>query len=141
MRLLAYHDVPGILIGPEYFSAQKVLASSSKRVKIETPSNDPSEYFLNLSLHSLVSFISIDGIPTRLMHEFQGCSESALSAAHLIAQQPLLEPSRTALKAHVADLEADLRNVDFRLQNFYHQRCVISGILEDAVARLSDLPN
>jgi hypothetical protein len=74
------------------------------------------------------------------MHEFQGCSENALSAARSIAQAPTLEPSRTALQAHVADLEADLRNVDFRLQNFYHQRSVIAGILEDAVARLSEMP-
>jgi len=74
------------------------------------------------------------------MHEFQGCSEGALAAARVIANQPALEPSRIALQAHVSDLEGDLRNVDFRLQNFYHQRSVIAGILEDAVARLSELP-
>jgi len=70
------------------------------------------------------------------MHEYKGCSEDALATASLVAQTPI-EPSRIALQAHISDLEADLRNVDFRLQNFYHQRMVISGILEDAIARLN----
>ena len=70
------------------------------------------------------------------MHEYKGCSEDALATASSVAQTPI-EPSRIALQAHISDLEADLRNVDFRLQNFYHQRMVISGILEDAIARLN----
>lgn len=70
------------------------------------------------------------------MHEYKGCSEDALATASSVAQTPI-EPSRIALQAHISDLEADLRNVDFRLQNFYHQRTVISGILEDAIARLN----
>lgn len=76
------------------------------------------------------------GAPTRHMHHFKGCSESALSTAEAIANGPSIDPSRSALQAHIADLEADMRNVDFRLQNFYHQRRVISNILEDAVAQL-----
>jgi hypothetical protein len=75
-------------------------------------------------------------VPTRQMHEYKGCSEDALATASSVAQTPI-EPSRIALQAHISDLEADLRNVDFRLQNFYHQRTVISGILEDAIARLN----
>jgi len=70
------------------------------------------------------------------MHEYKGCSEDALATASSVAQTPI-EPSRIALQAHISDLEADLRNIDFRLQNFYHQRTVISGILEDAIARLN----
>jgi len=71
------------------------------------------------------------------MHEYQGCSEEALATASKVALGAPIEPSRVALQAHIADLEADLRNVDFRLQNFYHQRTVVFGILEDAVARLN----
>jgi len=75
-------------------------------------------------------------VPTRHMHEYKGCSAEALVMASNIANGTPIEPSRIALQAHIADLEADLRNVDFRLQNFYHQRTVISGILEDATLRL-----
>ena len=70
------------------------------------------------------------------MQEYKGCSEEALSTASSVAQGTPIDPSRTALQAHIADLEADLRNVDFRLQNFFHQRTVIFGILEDAIFRL-----
>lgn len=70
------------------------------------------------------------------MHEYKGCSEAALATASKVAHGAVIEPSRIALQAHIADLEADLRNVDFRLQNFFHQRTVISGILEDATLRL-----
>lgn len=70
------------------------------------------------------------------MFDFKGCSEDALSGAAAIANGIPIEPSHPALQAHIADLEADLRNVDFRLQNFYHQRSVIAGILADAVSRL-----
>jgi hypothetical protein len=75
--------------------------------------------------------------PTRQMHETKGCSEEALAAASTVAHGPPLEPSRIALQGHISDLEADLRNVDFRIQNFYHQRTVISNILEGATARLN----
>lgn len=78
------------------------------------------------------------GVPTRQMHDQKGCSDEALSAAAIVAQGPPIDPSRIALQAHIADLEADLRNVDFRLQNFYHQRTVISNILEAAVAQLAN---
>jgi hypothetical protein len=71
------------------------------------------------------------------MHEYQGCSDEALAAASKVALGATIEPSRVALQAHIADLEADLRNVDFRLQNFFHQRTVVFGILEDAIARLN----
>lgn len=71
------------------------------------------------------------------MQEYKGCSEEALATASSVAHGTPIEPSRIALQAHISDLEADLRNVDFRLQNFFHQRTVISGILEDAVAQLS----
>jgi len=71
------------------------------------------------------------------MQEYKGCSEDALATAASVAQGPPIDPSRTALQAHIADLEADLRNVDFRLQNFFHQRTVIYGILEDALVRLN----
>jgi len=70
------------------------------------------------------------------MHEYKGCSEDALTTASSVPQTPI-ESSHIALQAHISDLEADLRNVDFCLQNFYHQRTVISGILEDAIARLN----
>ena len=69
----------------------------------------------------------------------QGCSEVALSAAKSLAEGPLFEPSRIALQAHIADLEADLHSVDFRIQNFYHQRTVILNILEGATSRLNSL--
>ena len=67
------------------------------------------------------------------MREYKGCSAEALVVASNIANGTPIKPSRIALQAHIADLKADLRNVDFRLQNFFHQRTVISGILEDAV--------
>ena len=70
------------------------------------------------------------------MHEYKGCSEAALATASKVAHSAVLEPSHIALQAHIADLEADLRNVDFHLQNFFHQCTVISGILEDATSRL-----
>jgi len=71
------------------------------------------------------------------LYDFKGCTESALAASAEIACSTTLDPpSRAALQAHISDLEADLRNVDFRLQNFYHQRSVISSILEDAVTKL-----
>lgn len=70
------------------------------------------------------------------MHEYKGCSEEALTMASSVAYGPDIAPSRISLQAHISDLEADLRNVDFRIQNFFHQRTVISGILEDANARL-----
>lgn len=70
-------------------------------------------------------------------HSFKGCSTQALDGAAAIAAGPSIDPSRPALQAHISDLEADLRNVDFRLQNFYHQRSVIAGILEDAVSLLN----
>jgi hypothetical protein len=69
------------------------------------------------------------------MHEYKGCSAEALATAASVAHGPDVEPSRISLQAHIADLEADLRNVDFRIQNFFHQRTVIHGILEDANAR------
>jgi hypothetical protein len=74
--------------------------------------------------------------PTRQLYDFKGCSEQALAATAILATGVQIEPSRPALQAHIADLEADLRSVDFRLQNFYHQRTVIAGILESALARL-----
>ena len=70
------------------------------------------------------------------MHEYKGCSEEALATASTVAHGPPIEPSRIALQAHIADLEADLRNVDFRLQNFFHQRTVIFNILEAAITLL-----
>ena len=66
---------------------------------------------------------------------WEHCTEALVVASNIANGTPI-EPSRIALQAHIADLEADLRNVDFRLQNFFHQRTVISGILEDAVLRL-----
>lgn len=74
------------------------------------------------------------------MHEFQGCSDDALLAASAIAHDSNIIPSANTLQAHIADLEADLRNVDFRLQNFYHQRTLIASILFEAKARLSQTP-
>jgi hypothetical protein len=71
------------------------------------------------------------------MHEYKGCSEEALATASTVANGTTIHPSRIALQAHIADLEADLRNVDFRIQNFYHQCTVISRILEDATLRLN----
>jgi hypothetical protein len=73
----------------------------------------------------------------RSLLDFKGCSESALAASAAIAYGPVITPSRAALQAHVADLEAELRNVDFRLQNFYHQRTVVAGILEGAIEQLA----
>ena len=73
------------------------------------------------------------------MHEFKGCSDDALAVAEAVANKPAIEPSSFALQAHIHDLEAELRNVDFRLQNFYHQRSVISGILDDAICQLQTL--
>ena len=70
------------------------------------------------------------------MCEYKGCSTEALVVASNIANRTPIEPSCIALQAHIADLEADLRNADFRLQNFFHQHTVISSILEDAVLRL-----
>jgi len=80
----------------------------------------------------------VHGAPTRHMHEYKGCSTEALSTAEYVARQPAIDPSASTFQAHIADLEADLRNVDFRLQNFYHQRSVIAGILEDAVLHLRE---
>ena len=69
-----------------------------------------------------------------------GCSAEALSVATSIAQSPPINPSAQSLQAHIADLEADLRNVDFRLQNFYHQRTLIASILSDSKTQLSQIP-
>ena len=77
-----------------------------------------------------------NGAPKRVI---QGRSEVALSTARSLAEGPLFEPSCIALQAHIADLEADLHSVDFRIQNFYHQRTVILSILEGATARLSTI--
>ena len=43
------------------------------------------------------------------------------------------DPSPTALLAHIADLEQDVRNIEFRLQFLYHNRLSALDLL--AIAR------
>jgi len=137
VRLLEYCDVPGITLCPQLVFAQKAIASSAKRVKLEHPSCEFGRYYLpDHFFWSILTVFPGHSAPTRHMHEFKGCSEEALSVAEVVAHNPPIDPSRSALQAHIADLEADLRSVDFRLQNFYHQRTVVSGILDDAKSRL-----
>lgn len=76
------------------------------------------------------------GIPSFDLPEFNGVSQEALDAARSLSRLPSVDPSTSSLQAHIADLEADLRNIDFRLQNFYHQRIALATLLTDAQARL-----
>lgn len=139
--MLEYLDIPGFVMDSKYNYFQKVIAPATKRPKLEHPTDPQGKLYLlflgfrplSFSPTYLCQFLIV---PTRQMREYKGCSTEALVMASNIANGTPIEPSRIALQAHIADLEADLRNVDFRLQNFFHQRTVISGILEDAVLRL-----
>jgi hypothetical protein len=70
------------------------------------------------------------------MHEYKGCSDEALSVAADLSLGPTINPTASVIHAQIFDLEADLRNVDFRLQNFYHQRTLICSLLAEAKDRL-----
>jgi len=123
-------------MSPKYFLVQQFINSVAKRVKVE-PVNTTGNFLFISSLISISSTFSL--APTRQMHSIDGCSEEAFKTAQAIAKGPELEPSRAALIAQIADLEADIRNVDFRLQNFFHQRTVIANIRDSSVARLAVL--
>ena len=51
------------------------------------------------------------------------------------------EPSVTALEAHIADLEQELKNQDFRLQFFYNQCVSTSHLLGVAQGQLNKMKN
>lgn len=137
VKLLEYVDVPGFSICAKYRYLQKLVTPPVKRAKVEHPCSDPGMSPFYLCNLFTPNFSTVPGAPTRQMHEFKGCSAEALSVAESVAAGAPITPSRVALQAHISDLESELRNVDFRLQNFYHQRTVVSGILEDAVKCLS----
>jgi len=120
----------------KYFLVQQFIDSVAKRVKVEPINTTGNFLFL---FFAYINFFNVSLAPTRQMHFIDGCSEEAFKTAQAIAKGPELEPSRAALIAQIADLEADIRNVDFRLQNFFHQRTVISNIRDGSVARLAVL--
>jgi hypothetical protein len=53
---------------------------------------------------------------------------------------PDIEPSSDGLKAHISDLETDLRNTEFRLQFLYHQRNSTLELLKAARRRAGEVP-
>jgi hypothetical protein len=57
-------------------------------------------------------------------------SETMASSIRDIAQGPSIEPSAEALQSHIAELQMDLRNTEFRLQFLYiHRTSLIETII------------
>ena len=53
----------------------------------------------------------------------------------------VIEPSNAALQAHIADLEQELKNQDFRLQYIFNQRSTTSSLLAAAKGQVEKAKN
>ena len=140
---LEYYDIPGITICPRFLSIQK-LASSAKKAKLDhaSVSFDPStsgkqrSCFLHLILivNPIYFYLGKDASSGSLLPD-----HIAQSIRGIVAN--VTEPSPSALQAHVADLEQELKNQDFRLQLIYNQRSTTSSLLAAAKGQLEKMKN
>lgn len=53
VRLLEYHEVPGILLGSKYYLVQKVLTAASKRPKLDSARDPCGKLFIHSDFHAI----------------------------------------------------------------------------------------
>jgi hypothetical protein len=70
------------------------------------------------------------------LHEGPVLSDAAWSTAETLGRSSPILPSPDIVQTHIDELEASLRNIDFRLQQLYYQRTGLIGNLSDAQAHL-----
>jgi hypothetical protein len=122
VRLLDYNSVPGITISPRF---QKFF----KKTKLDHPTGDtqPGMHFLFSPNPISIKMSFLDAGPS----ETKLVSQEALNVARTLASSPG-EPSLQALQTHVAELEKELQNLEFRLQFMYNQRVSVLDHLSSA---------
>jgi hypothetical protein len=126
VRLLDFCDVPGMTFGPEYSFAQKV--AFSKRPKTDHPSSSSGKSLFLFYDSSLI----ILRIATVDQTVKKNCSDAALDKGRFLSLGPVLVPSQNTMRAHLAELEADLVNVDFRLEYFFQQHNHLANAVQEA---------
>ena len=118
MRFLDFIDVPGFKLGPHFFRAQKVLITT-KRVKLDTPTSNPTAstdgtiscLYIFLSQLIVLSLVAEEKVAV-LSQVSAILSPEALAIAQVLGQGSSIVPSIETLRAHITEMEADLRNVD-----------------------------
>ena len=129
-----------MVLDTTWFYAQK-LANSSKKAKVEHPfvGCSPSRFsklFLFIFLRSLYLILLLDKEEKSSEAEVSRLSKSSLNTIRNIVQANSIEPSSTALRSHIDDLNAEVRNIEFRLQYYFHEHQTISQSLASAKAQL-----
>ena len=136
---LEYYAIPNITICPQFLRIQK-LASAAKKAKLDHLNADPATagnyrlYLFCLLFLDLIYFCllgkdasSTSILPDNIVQSIRG----------LVANTT--EPSNAALQAHIADLEQELKNEDFRLQYIFSQRSTTSSLLAAAKGQLEKM--
>jgi FAD synthase len=62
-----------------------------------------------------------------------------VQSLHQLSTNPTVQPSTAALEAHIAELEMDVRNAEFRLQFQFNQRKASLELLTNAKRQLERL--
>ena len=130
VRFLEVSEIPGITIGSRF---QKVL--SAKKQKTDHLNSSGSCLFIHSFLLCSSQFIagSIEG---PLVSEASLLPQEALdNIASSAASDLSIDPSMQALQANVADLEQEIRDLDFRLHFMYRQRQSTLALLNTAKSR------